>query len=394
MEEPKLVDNMPHVFVYDGRLDWLNFLPFDLKNFICIDCNCFIPYTESTTTTTYNLILELHLSHPDKKILFYNKSEGFQKDTYKSINLIAKRLLDNSIFKLSDIVILNGCYPHPYNLDFYTAFIEKNNFVKLKTFFVNTMELMFLDALYPKNSGLCNFLSKIKYDVTKKHKNFLLYIGKVNEHRLYIFEKLYKLGLLENSYYTCYFQQSLVEKLNTKNYPSYLRDGILYAQSIANTFPIKLDNSDEFGNLRMWGFKVSERHHYEDTFFSIIPETHFSHSSQNKHAEYIMDDQIFITEKTYRIIAGKSPFIMVGFTNTLQVLKDAGYKTFHPYIDESYDQIENDEERLIAIINEIQRLCSFSKEQWTEWAKKVVPIVEYNQRRLFDFLSPKYLEIY
>ena len=50
----------------------------------------------------------------------------------------------------------------------------------------------------------------------------------------------------------------------------------------------------------------------------------------------------FITEKTYRNIKYKKPFILMGNQYLLQVLLKLGYKTFHPLIDESYDRDRRD----------------------------------------------------
>ena len=51
---------------------------------------------------------------------------------------------------------------------------------------------------------------------------------------------------------------------------------------------------------------------------------------------------IFISEKTWKPIMVGHPFIMVGNKNNLKFLKDLGYKTFDKWIDESYDDIEDE----------------------------------------------------
>jgi hypothetical protein len=87
---------------------------------------------------------------------------------------------------------------------------------------------------------------------------------------------------------------------------------------------------------------------------------------------------LFLTEKTYKVIAAKHPFIVAQRPRVLEVLRAEGYKTFHPYIDESYDLIENDVERLHAIKNEVLRLSTYSDEQWLEFQHNVKPIVDHN----------------
>ena len=54
----------------------------------------------------------------------------------------------------------------------------------------------------------------------------------------------------------------------------------------------------------------------------------------------MMIEYPFITEKTYRNIKYKKPFIIMGQHISLASLHKLGYKTFHPLIDESYDSYE------------------------------------------------------
>jgi len=69
---------------------------------------------------------------------------------------------------------------------------------------------------------------------------------------------------------------------------------------------------------------------------------------------------------------------LAGFTGSLKNLRSFGYKTFHPYIDETYDTIDNDEDRVEAICNEIERLCKLSDTEILEWQRNVEPIILHN----------------
>jgi hypothetical protein len=60
----------------------------------------------------------------------------------------------------------------------------------------------------------------------------------------------------------------------------------------------------------------------------------------------------------------------------LRVLREQGYKTFSPYIDESYDTIENDDLRFEAIVKEIKRLNNFTGGDWEVWQTGIKEIVE------------------
>lgn len=62
----------------------------------------------------------------------------------------------------------------------------------------------------------------------------------------------------------------------------------------------------------------------------------------------------FITEKTYRPMASMRPFIVVGPCHLLKFVKGLGFKTFSVIINESYDNIQDPEERFIAVCESIR----------------------------------------
>jgi hypothetical protein len=74
----------------------------------------------------------------------------------------------------------------------------------------------------------------------------------------------------------------------------------------------------------------------------------------------------------------------VSSAESLVYLKKLGYKTFSPYINEHYDTIKNDEERLTAVWSEVERLCAFSDEEWLEWQNGIIDIVEHNYNVLIN----------
>jgi len=97
------------------------------------------------------------------------------------------------------------------------------------------------------------------------------------------------------------------------------------------------------------------------------------------------------TEKTLKPISAGQPFIVSGNYQTLKLLKKDGFRTFHPYINENYDEEENPRKRISMIVDEIQRLKSLTKEDWGALNANIHDILEHNKKHLLN-LKEKYFE--
>lgn len=113
---------------------------------------------------------------------------------------------------------------------------------------------------------------------------------------------------------------------------------------------------------------------YYMSFMSVVTETYFYDF-----------DTLFLSEKTFRPIAYLQPFIIVSIPNTLEFIKELGYKTFHPYIDESYDKELDDCKRMLMIVNEIDRICNMSQQELKKLSIAVKDICYHN----YDLLLSK-----
>ena len=122
---------------------------------------------------------------------------------------------------------------------------------------------------------------------------------------------------------------------------------------------------------------------FASSYFSLIPETYFFENSFLNE-----DDSIFFSEKTYNAINLKHPFIMMNRPHSLEKLTELGYKTFHPYIDETYDTLEDPKERWDALVPQILRFAAMSMEEVHNWYYSVQDILIHNHRHfmtLSDF---------
>jgi hypothetical protein len=82
------------------------------------------------------------------------------------------------------------------------------------------------------------------------------------------------------------------------------------------------------------------------------------------------------------------PFVLVGSPYTLKELKTYGFKTFNDFWDESYDEMESPNDRMIALFNLCKNLINKSKDEWNIMYKKMIPILKHNRNLLLKYDEP------
>ena len=149
------------------------------------------------------------------------------------------------------------------------------------------------------------------------------------------------------------------------------------ADSLKKKLPLVLDKKD-FTVCHSVG--INNIRHYLDTYFTICTESHFESREESGNA-------IGLTEKTWKPILNLHPFIYVGNAGSLKKLKEYGFKTFHPFIDESYDDIDNTGERFLAIENEINKLCEKPIKELHDWYWSIKDILKHNYYHFYNKYS-------
>ena len=121
------------------------------------------------------------------------------------------------------------------------------------------------------------------------------------------------------------------------------------------------------------------------TDFHIVIETHYDQTYYTNQEKY---DRTFaptsITEKTYKAIACKKPFIAFSTPYMLNDLRALGFKTFDPFIDESYNTQVDNKIRLSMIVDEIKRICNLPPEEYQQLISELKDRTEYNFNLLIE----------
>jgi hypothetical protein len=105
--------------------------------------------------------------------------------------------------------------------------------------------------------------------------------------------------------------------------------------------------------------------------------------------ETIFDNRIHLTEKTLRPLACGHPFILAAGPGSLALLKKYGFQTFSPYINETYDTVQDNDLRLSLIVDEMKRVQLLSELERTEIIRQCNQIAEINRAHFFskDFFN-------
>lgn len=101
--------------------------------------------------------------------------------------------------------------------------------------------------------------------------------------------------------------------------------------------------------------------------------------------ETLFDDpRSHLTEKALRPIACGRPFMLCATAGSLEYLRRYGIKTFNGLIDESYDLIHDPVLRLQAVVSEMKRIASLTKEQKQQLWLQLNEIAVYNKQLFFS----------
>jgi hypothetical protein len=114
----------------------------------------------------------------------------------------------------------------------------------------------------------------------------------------------------------------------------------------------------------------------------------FAHTRCSIVLETVYDQRIHLTEKILRPIACGQPFMLLNGPGALETLRSYGFKTFQPYINESYDKEQGPMKRMDMVLREMRRINN-SSEKYQKWIWDGCKVIADYNRDLF--FSEKFL---
>lgn len=287
------------------------------------------------------------------------------------------------------------------NLDHLSSKKFKNFAIYNETFIENIKYILICVGLEPLNEmhisqikNLFSHIPKEKIILTVNNKlkieeNLNLQVG-VN-HELDIiriirnsgakqkgrYTKEKKFCVLNNSANSNYdFRQATLKYLKKKNllnYADYTTKTCENIKYITDNMPTIFKNILDDTSIKIKEVDFLHESIENNSYFSLVLEAYYN-------AHFV--GRLFITEKSLRPMWWKKPFIVIGQPHTLKALQDIGYKTFHPFIDEKYDNELDNQKRFAKAMIELEKLCSKSLDELKELNNKIDDILEHNYNHI------------
>jgi len=132
-----------------------------------------------------------------------------------------------------------------------------------------------------------------------------------------------------------------------------------------------LDHATSTGNISA-NFGHQEFELWKSGMWHIVTETVFYHN------------KLHLTEKIFKPIVAQRPFLLAAAPGNLAYLRSYGFRTFDQWIDESYDTIQDSDQRLQAIVDQTSRLCTMSDSELQQMHREMQPVLEHNFNHLYS----------
>jgi len=193
-------------------------------------------------------------------------------------------------------------------------------------------------------------------------------VKRVKKHKTIFFDALLgKQGTRRDKIFKIFKQNDLLEK-NLVNYYWDMGDTI-YRSPLLDMY----DSNPIVGSSNTSQTEIPLSHVipnaiYDCSWFSVVSETY--------------SGTTFITEKTAKCLLTGRLFVMFGEMGHLAKLRSYGYKTFAPFVDESYDLIQDEDERIKQAFTQVHNLCR--RDDISEVINELYPIFSHNQKLLLD----------
>lgn len=226
-------------------------------------------------------------------------------------------------------------------------------------FCVDNFVLMLLDQ--PENLALLN---NSELQSPMRPYDFLYLSGRARKHRVLLRQRMLEQGLLQRALWSNLDPAAGEVRFLPQQYEFPLFSNKFNTHG-KDYYAIK----HQLFDVR-WGEVYINASSYNDTYFSVVSETCFD------------TDKTFRTEKLWKPMLMKHPFVVVSNAGYLARLRDLGFETFGSVWPEHYDDETDHDTRMEKIL---QLISELTRSDLADLAQQCQPICEHNQQHLLAY---------
>lgn len=203
-----------------------------------------------------------------------------------------------------------------------------------------------------------NFLDSKLKPYNPKPKMFDMLLGNQRTHRDFVFDYVSQNNLANNNLLTYVYH----------SHKSILDNSQFVMEQEGIEFDPNRDYTHSVDSVKYYGRWM--------TLSQVVPITVYNQTAYSLVAETNAVNQFnFYTEKIVKPMLGRRLFVVIAGQHYVRNLQNIGFKTFDCVIDESYDSVENDQQRWQLAMQQVSVLCN---QDQCEVLEKIKPITEHN----------------
>ena len=224
---------------------------------------------------------------------------------------------------------------------------------------------------YRGNEFLPSYVKPFNRELKKSFITFNRLTSNERVYRSLFVNELYKNNLLDKGYVS--FSKDCPDG---GNYAENLKLSIANQRVDPNIIEETIENLDALPELRI---DFPDDQHIPNQSMLLTPMPQLMESFVFVVTETCYwQDKTHLTEKIFKPIVLRMPFILVGCPHNLEYLRSYGFKTFSNFWDESYDEINDPILRLQAIVKILKNISAMSTDEQKQMLVDMHLVLEHN----------------
>jgi hypothetical protein len=223
--------------------------------------------------------------------------------------------------------------------------------------------------------------------IKKKYITFNRLTGSARSYRSFLVAELARNNILDQGYVSysdvCpehgHYEHNILATYKERGVSA---DYIIHARYALDriNYPLRIDNK---GTIPNGSHSIGPIPQLTESFLHVVTETCY------------WEGKTHLTEKIFKPIVARQPFVLLGCTFNLKYLRSYGFKTFDSWWDESYDVIVDPIDRLQAVVKIINEISSMSDTDLELMLQGMQHVLEYNYNLFYsqEFIDQAWSEL-